>query len=117
MKKKTKIIRRTRRSSRRGLSRIDQPSKHTHGWFVRLGYYVTKDGKYRARHTRFFADASCGKLKARRLAETYLVGLEKDEAKHARRKPAAKQAARPRKKAAKPAAKAAKKRQARRARG
>src|SRR5258706_14824160 len=79
---------------RRGISRIDQESTRTHGWFVRVGYYETKQGSYRARHTKFFGDVSNGgKNKALKAAEAFVAKVSK-----AQRKPAAKPKAKPRKK-------------------
>jgi len=67
---------RKRRSTRHGISRIDQPSTRTHGWFVRLGYRKRRDGSYGAKHTRFFGDVSNGgKSKALKAAEKYVAGL------------------------------------------
>jgi hypothetical protein len=43
----------------KGISRIDQPSRRTHGFFVRLDYRKTPDG-YRPRLVAFFGDASHG---------------------------------------------------------
>jgi hypothetical protein len=42
-----------------GISRIDQESTRTHGYFVRVGYRRTTDG-WRPRHTAYFGDASYG---------------------------------------------------------
>jgi hypothetical protein len=71
---------RAAKSTRRGISRIDQESTRTHGWFVRVGYYETKEGSYRARHTKFFGDVSNGgKAKALKAAEKFVgqVGKKK----------------------------------------
>ena len=55
-----------------GISRIDQPSRRTHGYFVRVGYKRTTSG-YRPSHTAFFGDASHGsKREAWEAAETWL---------------------------------------------
>ena len=43
----------------KGISRIDQPSRRPHGFFVRLDYQRTPDG-YRPRLVSFFGDASHG---------------------------------------------------------
>lgn|GEM_PF-1844508 len=59
--RKTVRKRPRRPASMLGISRIDQPEKHTHGWFVRL----TRQGR---RHTAFFADRKHGG-KARALVE------------------------------------------------
>jgi hypothetical protein len=44
----------------RGISRIQQPSTRTFGWFVRIGFRTKRDGSYSPRHTKFFGDASHG---------------------------------------------------------
>lgn len=63
---------------RRGISRIDQESTRTHGWFVRVGYYETKQGTYRAKHTRFFGDVTNGgKTKGLKAAEVYVAKVSK----------------------------------------
>jgi len=63
---------------RRGISRIDQESTRTHGWFVRVGYYETRQGTYRAKHTRFFGDVSNGgKAKALKAAEAFVKKVAK----------------------------------------
>ena len=55
-----------------GISRIDQPSRRTHGYFVRVGYKRTASG-YRPSLTAFFGDASYGsKREAWEAAETWL---------------------------------------------
>ncbi|NOT09833.1 MAG: hypothetical protein HOP28_16695 [Gemmatimonadales bacterium] len=65
-------------SRRPGISRIDQPSTRTHGWFVRVGYHVRKDGVSAPRHTKFFGDAGHGgKTKALRMAEKFVASLAK----------------------------------------
>ena len=75
-------------SRRRGISRIDQPSKRTHGWFVRVGYHERRDGSYGPRHTKFFGDASHGgKGKALKAAEKFVASVTKGGK---RRRPAAK---------------------------
>jgi len=59
---------------RRGISRIDQPSTRTHGWFVRAGFSKRPDGSYAPRHRKFFGDASHGgKRRALRAAQEYLA--------------------------------------------
>ena len=40
-----------------GISRIDQASTRTHGFFVRVGYHRTRDGKWRPKQRSFFGDA------------------------------------------------------------
>ena len=47
-------------SSVPGVSRIDQESTRTHGYFVRVGYHRTKEGAWRPKHRAFFGDASHG---------------------------------------------------------
>jgi hypothetical protein len=55
-----------------GISRIDQPEKHNHGYYVRL----TRDGKTSA---KFFADKSNGgKRAALRSAREYEAGLVRE---------------------------------------
>lgn len=67
-------------SRRRGISRIDQPSKRTHGWFVRVGYHERRDGSYGPRHTKFFGDASHGgKGKALTAAEKFVAAVSKGD--------------------------------------
>src|SRR5260370_15810428 len=51
---------RSRPVHRRGISRIDQPSTRTHGWFVRAGFYTRADGTSAPRHRKFFGDVSYG---------------------------------------------------------
>ena len=59
---------------RRGISRIDQPSTRTHGWFVRAGFSRRPDGSYTPRHRKFFGDAGYGgKRRSLRAAEEYLA--------------------------------------------
>ena len=67
----------SKRSPRlRGISRIDQPSTRTHGWFVRAGFYRRRDGSYGPRHRRFFGDVSYGgKRRALQAAKVYLATL------------------------------------------
>ncbi len=62
---------------RRGISRIDQPSTRTHGWFVRLNYQGRRDGTYGPRHQKFFGDATYGgKRKALQAAQAYLAAVQ-----------------------------------------
>jgi len=64
----------SRRVRRRGISRIDQPSTRTYGWFVRAGFYKRPDGSYAPRHRKFFGDASYGgKRRALGAAQAYLA--------------------------------------------
>ena len=73
---------RATKSGKRGISRIDQESTRTHGWFVRVGYYETKDGSYRAKHTKFFGDVSNGgKAKALKAAEKFVNSVAKKKKK------------------------------------
>lgn len=66
-----------RRGQRRGISRIDQPSTRTHGWFVRVSYHTRRDGSYGPRHQKFFGDATYGgKGKALRAARVYVAAVE-----------------------------------------
>lgn len=59
---------------RRGISRIDQPSTRTYGWFVRAGFYKRRDGNYVPRHRKFFGDVTHGgKRRALRAAREYLA--------------------------------------------
>ncbi len=63
---------------RRGISRIDQSSTRTHGWFARAGFYKRRDGRYVARHRKFFGDVTYGgKRRALRAARAYLVKVER----------------------------------------
>ncbi len=83
MKKRT----RRRRSTRYGISRIDQPSTRTHGWFVRVGYHVRRDGSYGARHTRFFGDVTHGgQRRALKAAEKYVKTVHRPAAKRRKAK-------------------------------
>jgi hypothetical protein len=69
---------RSRPVRRRGISRIDQPERRTHGWFVRTGFYRRADGRYVPRHSKFFADLSHrGKRRALRAAIEYLEKIER----------------------------------------
>src|SRR5256714_8956965 len=62
---------------RRGISRIDQPSTRTHGWFVRVNYRGRRDGSYGPRHQKFFGDATYGgKSKALPAAQAYRAAVE-----------------------------------------
>lgn len=69
---------RRRTIRRRGISRIDQPSTRTHGWFVRAGFHLRPNGTYGPRHRKFFGDVSHGgKRKALRAAKEYLAKLDR----------------------------------------
>lgn len=62
----------------RGISRIDQPSTRTYGWFVRAGFYKRADGSYAPRHRKFFGDASYGgKRRGLRAAQAYLAMVQR----------------------------------------
>ena len=55
-----------------GISRIDQESRRTHGYFVRVGYKMT-DGGSRPTASAYFGDASHGgRKKAWEAAEAWL---------------------------------------------
>jgi hypothetical protein len=61
-----------------GISRIDQASTRTHGFFVRVGYHRTRDGSWRPKHRAFFGDASYGgKAKALKAAQNWLKKVGK----------------------------------------
>jgi hypothetical protein len=61
-----------------GVSRIDQESTRTHGYFVRVGYHRTKEGAWRPKHRAFFGDASHGgKPKAFKAALKWLKSKAK----------------------------------------
>ena len=61
-----------------GVSRIDQESTRTHGYFVRVGYHRTKEGAWRPKHRSFFGDASHGgKEKAMKAALKWLKDTQK----------------------------------------
>ncbi|HKW42341.1 MAG TPA: hypothetical protein VJN39_13915 [Gemmatimonadales bacterium] len=74
--------RRIRSVRRRGISRIDQPSTRTHGWFVRAGFSKRPDGTYAPRHRKFFGDVSHGgKRRALRAAQEYLAIVARPQRK------------------------------------
>jgi len=61
---------------RRGISRIDQPSTRTYGWFVRTGFYKRRDGTYVPRYRKFFGDVTHrGKWRALQAAQAYLASV------------------------------------------
>ena len=69
---------RKRSSLTPGISRIDQESTRTHGFFVRVGYHRTRDGAWRPKHRSFFGDATHGgKAKALKAAEKGLKSVSK----------------------------------------
>ena len=73
------------RGSRPGISRIDQESTRTHGFFARFGYQRDKQGTWRPRHRAFFGDASHGgKRKALAAAEAWLSKVERAERRAAK---------------------------------
>ena len=77
MPKRRPAARKTAKRSRTaskvpGISRIDQPSTRTFGWFVRYGYRPTSKGT-RPKFTAFFGDATHGgKAKAMKAAMKWL---------------------------------------------
>jgi hypothetical protein len=70
--------RRTRSASKiPGVSRIDQPSTRTFGYFVRFGYRPTPRGT-RPKFTAFFGDATNGgKAKAFKAAVKWLKQVQR----------------------------------------
>lgn len=71
-----KATRRVGKSKIPGISRIDQESTRTHGWFVRVGYRRTKQG-WRPKHRAFFGDKSYGgKTAALKAAEEWLNSVK-----------------------------------------
>lgn len=71
-----KASRRVGKSKIPGISRIDQESTRTHGWFVRVGYRRTKQG-WRPKHRAFFGDKSHGgKTAALKAAEQWLNSVK-----------------------------------------
>jgi hypothetical protein len=73
-----KRVSRSRPRRIRGISRIDQPSTRTYGWFVRSGFYKRRDGTYVPRHRKFFGDVSHGgKRRALGAAREYLAKVER----------------------------------------
>ncbi|HVH68468.1 MAG TPA: hypothetical protein VM716_11405 [Gemmatimonadales bacterium] len=73
---------RSRRVRRHGISRIDQPSTRTHGWFVRAGFSRRPDGTYAPRHRKFFGDVSHGgKRRALQAAQAYLAIVSRPQRK------------------------------------
>jgi hypothetical protein len=79
-KRATKVAkkpnRRVGKSKIPGISRIDQESTRTHGWFVRVGYRRTKKG-WRPKHRAFFGDKSHGgKASALKAASAWLDSIK-----------------------------------------
>ena len=73
-------MKKTRSTHRRGISRIDQPSTRTFGWFVRTGFYKRREGTYVPRHRKFFGDLTHGgKRRALQAAQRYLASVERFE--------------------------------------
>jgi len=65
---------RSQTTRRRGISRIDQPSTRTYGWFVRADFCRRRDGTYVPRYRKFFGDEGHGgKRRALRAAREYLA--------------------------------------------
>ncbi len=61
-----------------GISRIDQESTRTHGYFVRVGYHRTKEGAWRPKFRAFFGDAGHGgKEKGFKAAVKWLKDAQK----------------------------------------
>ena len=81
-----KKIRKGKRSVRRpGISRIDQASTRTHGWFVRAGFYTRPDGTSAPRHRKFFGDVGYGgKRLALKAAMEYLTIVTRTRKKRSR---------------------------------
>lgn len=78
--RKTAARKTTRKKSNlpAGISRIDQESTRTHGFFVRVGYHRTREGSWRPKHRSFFGDASHGgKAKALKAAMKWLKSVSK----------------------------------------
>ncbi|HZI22132.1 MAG TPA: hypothetical protein VFD76_06430 [Gemmatimonadales bacterium] len=76
----------SRSTRHRGISRIDQPSTRTFGWFVRTGFYKQRAGTYVPRHRKFFGDLSHGgKRRALQAAQRYLASVERAPKRKVRR--------------------------------
>jgi hypothetical protein len=70
-----------------GISRIDQETTRTHGYFVRFGYERSTTGNWRPRHKAFFGDASHGgKRKALEAAEVWLAKVQRADRKTAKKR-------------------------------
>jgi len=79
----------------RGITRIDQVSTRTHGYFARLGWHYRADDSYGPKHTAFFGDMSHGgKRAALFAAQTWRDDILKKDAKKRRngKKPGRKRA-------------------------
>ena len=80
MMRKKKGKKAGRRSRYPGISRIDQPSTRTHGWFVRAGFYRAKKRIYAPRHRKFFGDVSHGgKARSLKAAQAYLKSVTRQK--------------------------------------
>lgn len=76
--KKAATKRKSGSTSVPGISRIDQESTRTHGYFVRVGYHRTKEGAWRPKHRAFFGDAGHGgKERAFKAAVKWLKDAQK----------------------------------------
>jgi hypothetical protein len=70
---------RPRRVRRRGITRIDQPSTRTHGWFVRSQFRERPNGTYGPRHQKYFGDYSYGgKRRALQAAKAFLASVARE---------------------------------------
>jgi len=79
MATKTPTKRKKRSPKMAGISRIDQPEKHNHGWFVRL----TRRGQ---RYSAFFSDKkNGGKTKALKLAQICYAKMVKEHPQMSRK--------------------------------
>jgi len=73
-----KVVRRKASGLPPGISRIDQPSTRTHGFFARDGYYRKRDGGWAPKNRAFFGDAGHGgKAKALKAAQKWLKSVAK----------------------------------------
>jgi hypothetical protein len=71
----------------RGITRIDQASTRTHGYFARLGWHYRSDDSYGPRHTAFFGDMSHGGKRAALVAaQAWRDEILKKDAKKKRKK-------------------------------
>ncbi|HET6701753.1 MAG TPA: hypothetical protein VFH14_08120 [Gemmatimonadaceae bacterium] len=81
------------RSPGPGISRIDQDSTRTHGYFVRVGYRLTDKG-WRPKFSAFFGDAShkgaAGALRAAKAWHKEMSGSAGKSKRNGRSKPKAK---------------------------
>jgi hypothetical protein len=83
------------RSPGPGISRIDQDSTRTHGYFVRVGYRLTDKG-WRPKFSAFFGDAThkgaAGALRAAKAWHKEMSGSAGKSKRNGRAKPRAKTA-------------------------